>query len=73
MLALYVLLVVLLVAYMLFRKSTKPKPQATFLEARDQLPPVITAANRGIAPRVPRTDWSEYDIPTFVRRKRTTE
>lgn len=72
MLALYCLLVILLVAYVLFRKP-KQRVQATFLESRDVTPPLVTAAALGVSPSAPRMDWSAFDTPTYVRRKRVTE
>lgn len=70
MLSLYVLLVVLIVAYVLFRRPKTDPP--TVIDGRLQAPPVVTAANLGIAARARRSDWSEFDVPAFIRRQRQT-
>lgn len=68
MLSLYFLLVVLIVACVLFRRPKRDQP--TVIDGRLQAPPLVTAANFGIAACARRSDWSEFDEPAFIRRQR---
>ncbi len=72
-------LFLLVIVYAARRSSEKDEEEVkpSVIDARLRAPRIpeatnVAASNLGISVPPPKRDWAEYDVPTVLRRRRTT-